>query len=218
MSQGISRPALNQTVCALRLFYGVPRDRRRSGGAHRLCAHAAQAAGDPERRLGVRILEAVPSLKGRTALTAAYAAGSRTSEAVSLKVADIDTDRMVIQVRHGMAPGSHGDAAAAVAWDLVFPTGALPDPRRLGVSRARPQAHRPAGPARDPPLRDRSSGLCQAVERPYATPQFWCRSLPAMFGTQISGGVQVVVFTAKRSPPVPPTRLFLGLSGKPSST
>lgn len=49
----------------------------------------------------VRFLEAVSSLKARTALTTAYAAGLRASEAVSLKVADIDSDRMLIQVRHG---------------------------------------------------------------------------------------------------------------------
>ena len=49
----------------------------------------------------VRFLEAVPSLKTRTALTMAYAAGLRASEAVSLKVADIDSSRMLIQVRHG---------------------------------------------------------------------------------------------------------------------
>ena len=49
----------------------------------------------------VRFLEAVPSLKTRTALTTAYAAGLRASEAMSLKVADIDSSRMPIQVRHG---------------------------------------------------------------------------------------------------------------------
>jgi hypothetical protein len=49
----------------------------------------------------VRFLEAVPSLETRTAPTAAYGAGLRASEAVSLKVADIDSDRMLIQVRHG---------------------------------------------------------------------------------------------------------------------
>jgi len=49
----------------------------------------------------VRFLEAVPSLKARTALTAAYAAGLRASEAGSLRIADIDSDRMLIQVRHG---------------------------------------------------------------------------------------------------------------------
>jgi integrase len=49
----------------------------------------------------VRFLEAVPSLKARAALTTAYAAGLRASEVVSLKVTDIDSDRMLIQVRHG---------------------------------------------------------------------------------------------------------------------
>ena len=49
----------------------------------------------------VLFLEAVPSLKARAALTTAYAAGLRASEAVSLKLADIDSARMVIQVRHG---------------------------------------------------------------------------------------------------------------------
>ena len=46
----------------------------------------------------VRFLEAVPSLKSRTALTTAYAAGLRASEAVGLKVSDIDNSRMMIQV------------------------------------------------------------------------------------------------------------------------
>jgi integrase/recombinase XerD len=48
----------------------------------------------------VRFLEAVSSLKARAALTTAYAAGLRAWEAVSLKVADIDRDRMLIQVHH----------------------------------------------------------------------------------------------------------------------
>ncbi|WP_315850553.1 tyrosine-type recombinase/integrase [Sphingobium sp. B2] len=49
----------------------------------------------------VRFLEAVPSLKSRAALTTAYAAGLRVSEAVNLKIGDIDSDRMLLQVRHG---------------------------------------------------------------------------------------------------------------------
>lgn len=51
--------------------------------------------------LGLRFLEAVPSLKSRAALTTAYAAGLRVSEAVSLKAGDIDSDRMLLQVRRG---------------------------------------------------------------------------------------------------------------------
>src|SRR6266568_3316166 len=41
----------------------------------------------------VRFLEAVASLKTRTALTTAYAAGLRASETVGLKLADIDSGR-----------------------------------------------------------------------------------------------------------------------------
>jgi len=49
----------------------------------------------------VRFLEAVPSLKSRAALTTAYAAGLRASEVVGLKVANIDSQRMVIRVEQG---------------------------------------------------------------------------------------------------------------------
>ena len=49
----------------------------------------------------VQFLEAIPSLKNRTALTTAYAAGLRASEAVHLKIPDIDRSRMVIRVEHG---------------------------------------------------------------------------------------------------------------------
>ena len=101
VSQGISWPALNQTVCALRFFYGV------TLGRNEIPERIAYAR-EPRKLpviLGadevVRFLEAVPSLKTRTALTTAYAAGLRASEAVSLKVADIDSSRMLIQVRHG---------------------------------------------------------------------------------------------------------------------
>jgi integrase/recombinase XerD len=98
---GISWPALNQSVCALRFFFGVTLDR----------AEIPQRIADARtpRKLPtilsadevVRPPEAVPSLKARVALTAAYAAGLRVSEAVSLKLADLDSDRMLIQVRHG---------------------------------------------------------------------------------------------------------------------
>jgi len=101
VSQGISWPALNQTVCPLRFSHGVTMD----------CAEIPERiiyARTPRKLptiLGadevVRFLEAVPSLKTRVALTTAYVAGLRASEAVSLKVADIDSARMMLQVRHG---------------------------------------------------------------------------------------------------------------------
>src|SRR5271167_303395 len=101
VSTGISWPALNQTVCALRFFYGVTL-------GHGEIPERIPYAREP-RKLPVvlnadevvRFLEAVPSLKTRAALTTAYAAGLRASEAVGLKVADIDSGRMVIRVEQG---------------------------------------------------------------------------------------------------------------------
>jgi len=101
VSQGISWPALNQIVCALRFFYGVTLD-------HAEIPERIVYARTPRKLPSilsadevVRFLEAVSSLKTRVALTTAYAAGLRASEAVSLQVADIDSGRMVLQVRHG---------------------------------------------------------------------------------------------------------------------
>lgn len=101
VAQGISWPALNQTVCALRFFYGVTLDRAEIPEriAYARTPHKLPTILSADEV--VRFLEAVPSLKARTALTTAYSAGLRASEAVSLKIADIDSDRGVIQVRHG---------------------------------------------------------------------------------------------------------------------
>ncbi|MCP4303586.1 MAG: tyrosine-type recombinase/integrase [bacterium] len=101
VSQGISWPALNQTVCALRFFYGVTLNRAE---IPERIAYAREPRKLPvilSAEEVVRFLEAVPSLKTRSALTTAYAAGLRASEAVGLKVSDIDSNRMLIQVRHG---------------------------------------------------------------------------------------------------------------------
>ncbi len=99
--RGIAWATLNQIVCALRFFYGVtlgldavperiPYARKPKTLPVVLSAEEV-----------VRFLEAVPSLKSRTALTTAYAAGLRVSEVVALRVADIDSGRMVIKVAHG---------------------------------------------------------------------------------------------------------------------
>ena len=47
------------------------------------------------------LLEAAPGLKWRTALSVAYGAGLRASEVVSLKVSDIDSERMRLRVEQG---------------------------------------------------------------------------------------------------------------------
>ena len=100
-SKGVGWASLNQTVAALRFFYGV------TLGMAEIPERIAYAR-EP-RRLPVvlsadevvRFLEAVPSLKARAALTTAYAAGLRVSEVTGLRVADIDSGRMMIRIEHG---------------------------------------------------------------------------------------------------------------------
>jgi len=98
---GISWPALNQTVCALRFLYGVTLKQaelpERIPYARTPRKLPVVLSADEV----VRFLEAVPSLKTRAALTTAYAAGLRASEAASIKIADIDSGRMVIRVEQG---------------------------------------------------------------------------------------------------------------------
>ena len=87
--KGVAWASLNQTVAALRFFYGV------TLGQAEVPERIAYAR-EP-RRLPVvlsadevmRFLEAVPSLKARAALTTAYAAGLRVSEVTGLRVSDI---------------------------------------------------------------------------------------------------------------------------------
>ena len=101
VAQGVSWGALNQTVCALRFFYGVT-----LGEA--TIPEPIPYAPTP-RKLPVilsadevvRFLEAVSSLKCRAALTTAYAAGLRVSEVARLMIADIDSARGVIRVCQG---------------------------------------------------------------------------------------------------------------------
>ena len=98
---GISWPALNQIVCALRFFYGVTLGQ---DTVPERIAYAREPSKLPVVLSAdevVRFLEAIPSLKSRTALTTVYAAGLRVSEVVLLKIADIDSQRMVIRVEQG---------------------------------------------------------------------------------------------------------------------
>jgi integrase/recombinase XerD len=97
----ISWSALNQAVCALRFFYGVTLGRpdlpERIPYPRQPQRLPVVLSADEV----VRFLEAIPSLKGRTALTAAYAAGLRAAEVARLKISDIDSGRKVIRVEHG---------------------------------------------------------------------------------------------------------------------
>jgi integrase/recombinase XerD len=101
VSAGVSWAGFNQAVCAIRFFYGVTL--RRPAVVERIPYARKQthlpvvlSAAEIE-----RFLAAVPNLKHRVALTTAYAAGLRVSEVVRLRIADIDTSRMMLRIEQG---------------------------------------------------------------------------------------------------------------------
>ena len=98
---GVGVPTQNATMTALRFFFRVTL--RRPEVTDEI------AFSREPRRLPVvlspdevaRLLAAVPGIKCRAALSAAYAAGLRVAEIVSLKIGDIDSTRVVIRVDQG---------------------------------------------------------------------------------------------------------------------
>jgi site-specific recombinase XerD len=100
-SSGASATTMNAAVSALRFFFGVTLGRGD--------AQVGMTTVREPRKLPVvlspeevaRLLDAAPGLKYRAALSLAYGTGLRASEVVSLKLADIDSSRMVIRVEQG---------------------------------------------------------------------------------------------------------------------
>jgi integrase/recombinase XerD len=101
VSSGAGVPTINHTLTALRFLFLVTL-RKPDVVIH------LPFVREP-RRLPIvlspeevaRLLEAAPGLKYKAALSVAYGAGLRASEVISLKLADIDSARMVIRVEQG---------------------------------------------------------------------------------------------------------------------
>jgi len=91
----------NQAVCALRFLYGVT---LRKDWTIDHIPHAKREKTLPA-VLSVAevrcLLKAVPNVKHRALLMTIYAGGLRLSEGIGLKVADIDSARMMLHVRQG---------------------------------------------------------------------------------------------------------------------
>jgi integrase len=103
-SIGTTVPTVNVSATALRFFFKITLKRRD-------LADAVVSVREP-RRLPVvlspeevsRLLASATNIKHRAALSLTYATGLRSSEVVSLKLTDIDGDRMVIRVEQGTPP------------------------------------------------------------------------------------------------------------------
>ncbi len=101
VEKGVSSSTLNATITALKFFFGVTLDRP---SALKKMSPVRKEQKLP-RVLSVeqvaRLLQAVINLKHRAALSIAYGAGLRASEVTHLKIADIDSERMIIRVHQG---------------------------------------------------------------------------------------------------------------------
>jgi len=101
VDEGVSATTINATITGLRFFFEVTLDRREA-------LKKMSPLRAPQKLPTVltvdevkRLLEAAPNLKAQAALSVAYGAGLRASEVVHLKIADIDSQRMVLRVEQG---------------------------------------------------------------------------------------------------------------------
>jgi hypothetical protein len=121
-SIGTTVPTVNVSATALRFFFKVTLKRRD-------LADAVVSVREP-RRLPVvlspeevgRLLASTTNIKHKAALSLTYATGLRSSEVVSLKLSDIDKDRMVIRVEQGKSLPSRRRGARRIAMSFSRPT------------------------------------------------------------------------------------------------
>ena len=101
VEHGASSSTINATIRGLRFFFEITLERPQM-------LKRMSAVRVPERLPVVlspedvtRLLNSAPNLKAKAALSVAYGAGLRASEVCHLKIADIDSERMIIRVEQG---------------------------------------------------------------------------------------------------------------------
>ena len=118
-SSGARTPKINATVSALRFLFDVTLDRADLGKQMTFVYEPRKLpvvlSADEVRRM----LEAAPGLKYKAALSVAYGAGLRVSEVVSLKVCDIDSERMLIRVEQGKGHKDRNAMLSPVLLELL---------------------------------------------------------------------------------------------------
>jgi len=101
VEEGTSSTTINATLTGLTFFFGVTLDRPSA-------LKRMSPVRTPQKLPQVlsvdqvaRLLQSARNLKHRAALSVAYGAGLRASEVVHLKIADIDSERMIVRVHQG---------------------------------------------------------------------------------------------------------------------
>ena len=98
---GVQPPSINGAVAALRFFFTVTLDRAEMARHLTFVREPRRVPLVLSPEEVVRLLEAARGPKYKAALSAAYGAGLRVSEVVSLKVSDIDSKRMLLRIEQG---------------------------------------------------------------------------------------------------------------------
>jgi site-specific recombinase XerD len=98
---GVRPPTINSAVSALRFFFSVTVDQPAVSKPLTFVAEPRKIPVVLNPEEVARFLEAAPGPKYKAALSAAYGAGLRVSEVVSLKISDIDSKRMLLRIEQG---------------------------------------------------------------------------------------------------------------------
>lgn len=100
-TRGITATTVNATISGLNFFFGVTLDRDDALRKISTVYLPRKIPNVLSAEEVTRLLNSVACLKYKVALSVAYGAGLRVSEVVTLKVNDIDSDRMAIRVENG---------------------------------------------------------------------------------------------------------------------
>ncbi len=100
-ARGLQEQATNQIACAIRFFYGITLGKDDASKQIPLARRPDRLPAVMAPDEIVCFLQAVRDLRYQAVFSTIYAAGLRVSEVASLKIKDIDSQRMVIHVRQG---------------------------------------------------------------------------------------------------------------------
>jgi site-specific recombinase XerD len=92
---------MNNAVAALRFFFTITLDRSEMARHLTFVREPRKIPVVLSLEEVARLLEAAPGPKYKAALSAAYGAGLRVCEVVSLKVSDVDSKRMLLRIEQG---------------------------------------------------------------------------------------------------------------------
>jgi site-specific recombinase XerD len=98
---GVPAPTMNSIVAALRFFFTNTLDRPDLARKLFRVSHPRKLPVVLSPDEVARLLQATTCLKHQAALSVAYGAGLRVAEVAHLKVADIDSERMLLRVERG---------------------------------------------------------------------------------------------------------------------